>query len=191
MYENEENTRVRRTRQAILTAVIALSGEKPFGAITVTDIAARAGINRKTFYTYYNDLDDFTARLRMELAEKLRPVIDEADLGSPAFDAYHFFRRVAAAVNEDLEIYRMFYRADILAPFLEYCQDEAVKEFLSRYPGGGSLDDDKYRLLGKYLGAGLISAFTEWIVYPVVPLEEFARLMSTITLGAFTAAETL
>ena len=191
MYENEKNTRVRRTKQAILKTVIALSSEKPFSAVTVTEIASRAGINRKTFYAYYSDMDDFTDQLRRDLADKFRPVISGTDLISPDFDAYAFFRGILATVNEDLEIYRMFFRAGILAPFLEYCQGEAVNIFLMRYFDRYPGNREKHRLLGKYLGAGLISAFTEWLVYPSVPLEDFARLMSAITLSAFEAAEAL
>lgn len=190
MYENEKNTRVRRTKQAILKTVIALSAEKSFSAITVTEIASRAGINRKTFYAYYSDMDDFMSQLRRDLADKFRPAVDKADL-APGFDAYAFFRGILATVNEDLEIYRMFFRAGILAPFLEYCQSEAVNIFLIRYYGRDPGKKEERRLLGKYLGAGLISAFTEWLVYPSVPLEDFARLMSTITLSAFQAAEAL
>ena len=57
MLPNEEtlDPRVRRTRQLIEEAFLALLGEKTLHAMTVGDIANRAGINRATFYSHFFD----------------------------------------------------------------------------------------------------------------------------------------
>ena len=47
--------RVRRTRRLLQDALHSLLGEKRFSAITVQDIAARATVNRATFYAHYVD----------------------------------------------------------------------------------------------------------------------------------------
>jgi AcrR family transcriptional regulator len=47
--------RVRRTRQLLLDALMDLMIEKPFQSISVQDIAARATVNRATFYAHYVD----------------------------------------------------------------------------------------------------------------------------------------
>ncbi len=47
--------RVIRTRQALDQAFAALLREKGFQAITVQDIARRAGLNRATFYAHFPD----------------------------------------------------------------------------------------------------------------------------------------
>jgi len=47
--------RVKRTRQLILDAFVSLLAEKSFEAITVQDIAARATVNRATFYAHFVD----------------------------------------------------------------------------------------------------------------------------------------
>jgi AcrR family transcriptional regulator len=50
-----EDPRVVRTRQLILQAFTELLQEKSFQAITIHDIAARATINRVTFYAHFAD----------------------------------------------------------------------------------------------------------------------------------------
>lgn len=52
------DSRVRRTRNALGDALIALMQERPFDAITVQDILDRAQIGRSTFYAHYRDKDD-------------------------------------------------------------------------------------------------------------------------------------
>jgi AcrR family transcriptional regulator len=50
--------RVRRTRDALGDALVALMHEKPFAEITVQHVLDRAGVSRSTFYTHYRDKDD-------------------------------------------------------------------------------------------------------------------------------------
>jgi AcrR family transcriptional regulator len=52
------DSRVRRTRNALGDALMALMQERPFDDITVQDILDRAQIGRSTFYMHYRDKDD-------------------------------------------------------------------------------------------------------------------------------------
>lgn len=50
--------RVRRTRDALGSALIQLIQEKPINDITVQDVLNRAGVGRSTFYLHFRDKDD-------------------------------------------------------------------------------------------------------------------------------------
>jgi AcrR family transcriptional regulator len=50
--------RIRRTRDRLGDALIALILEKPFDAITVQEVLDRAGVGRSTFYAHFRDKDD-------------------------------------------------------------------------------------------------------------------------------------
>jgi AcrR family transcriptional regulator len=50
--------RVRRTRDALGTALLKLIMEKPINDITVQDVLDRAGVGRSTFYLHFRDKDD-------------------------------------------------------------------------------------------------------------------------------------
>lgn len=50
--------RIRRTRDALGDALVALMTERPFESITVQDVLDRAGVGRSTFYVHYRDKDD-------------------------------------------------------------------------------------------------------------------------------------
>ena len=53
-----EDLRVRRTRKLLQEALIELTVEKGFAAVTVSDITERAMVNRSTFYRHYVDKYD-------------------------------------------------------------------------------------------------------------------------------------
>src|SRR5947208_3389919 len=50
--------RVRRTRDALGDALVALMQEKEFASIRVQDVLDRAGVGRSTFYEHFKDKDD-------------------------------------------------------------------------------------------------------------------------------------
>lgn len=49
------DVRTERTLRALQDALLALARERPLDAITVSDIVARAAVNRSTFYQHYSD----------------------------------------------------------------------------------------------------------------------------------------
>lgn len=58
-----KDLRVTKTLDAIDTSFRALMLEKGFAAITVKELCERARINKKTFYRYYETLDDLLAEV--------------------------------------------------------------------------------------------------------------------------------
>jgi AcrR family transcriptional regulator len=72
MTQNQKQTedlRVRRTRKLLIQALIELTIEKGFAAITVQDIANRAMVNRATFYRHYLDKYDLLDQYMNEVYE--------------------------------------------------------------------------------------------------------------------------
>lgn len=73
-----EDRRVRRTRRALAEALIALTQGRPYEAVTIREIAARADIGYATFFRHYPDKDTL-------LGDTLDVAIDEVvALLSPA-----------------------------------------------------------------------------------------------------------
>ena len=72
-----EDLRVRRTIEAIKRSFEEMICETDYEKITVTELCQRAMINKKTFYVYYQTLDDLLAELQGELsAEYLERIKD-------------------------------------------------------------------------------------------------------------------
>jgi AcrR family transcriptional regulator len=67
-----EDPRVTRTRKLLQDAFLTLLNEKGFHAITVQDVAARATVNRTTFYAHFLDKYDLLDQL---LGEYFRQAI--------------------------------------------------------------------------------------------------------------------
>src|SRR5258706_3540102 len=57
-YMTMQDKRVRRTQKLLATALIELTLEKGYEAITIRDITDRADIGYATFFRHYHDKDD-------------------------------------------------------------------------------------------------------------------------------------
>ncbi|WP_155970686.1 TetR/AcrR family transcriptional regulator [Streptococcus ruminantium] len=64
-----EDLRIQRTVTAISQAFEELICELDYDKITVTELAKRARINKKTFYRYYPSLDDLLAEMQEEYSK--------------------------------------------------------------------------------------------------------------------------
>jgi AcrR family transcriptional regulator len=75
---NQSDLRVRRTQKHLRDALIALSLERGYAAVTVADLTERAMVNRSTFYLHYQDKYDLVVQcLEAMLLEVPSLQIDE------------------------------------------------------------------------------------------------------------------
>src|SRR5690349_10807192 len=98
--ESNEKTdaRVRRTRDALGDALVALMQEKAFDTITVQDVLDRANVSRSTFYSHYSDKDDLLMSDAEEFFELISTALSQqGDKSDRVFPVQEFFAHLADA----------------------------------------------------------------------------------------------
>ena len=94
--KKKTDARVRRTRDALGDALIALMQEKPFDTITVQDVLDRAHVSRSTFYTHYSDKDDLLMSDAEEFFEALSMALSQrGDTSDRVFPVREFFAHLS------------------------------------------------------------------------------------------------
>lgn len=100
--KHQENShidrRIIRTRKAIKDAFVDLLAEKPLEKITITALAQRADIDRKTFYTHYTSIDDL---LKDYLIDSISDVLEDMSLRDLIIDPATFARRYLSILTSD------------------------------------------------------------------------------------------
>ena len=92
------DARVRRTRDALGDALVALMQEKPFDTITVQDVLDRAKVGRSTFYTHYSDKDDLLMSDAEEFFEAISMMLSvRGDQSDRVFPVREFFSHITEA----------------------------------------------------------------------------------------------
>lgn len=127
---NREDKRVRRTRQALAEALIALTIEKGYEAVTIQEITERAGVGYRTFFRHYSDKDALLGNVLQGTVSELRQMIGTPESGGgtsyqlmPPANGRIIFEHIAA--HSDL--YRVLLSSSsALEPVMAYAQKEAL-----------------------------------------------------------------
>lgn len=61
-----DNQRVRLTKRLLSESLLSLMSKKSFDQISVVELCSKAGINRATFYRYYNSPIDILQEIQTE-----------------------------------------------------------------------------------------------------------------------------
>lgn len=186
--KQQSDRRVQRTQKNIRSALIALLSEKDISQITVKELAAKADINRKTFYAYYSGIDDILGKIEDEIVEKLLAIIKDYDFRASGFDAYALFCSLNNIINEDFELYQKLIFSNT-CDFLRVKVKNTIKEtLLEEYAPRINAQNNLLSLYAEYVASGIISMYIEWFHSDNhVSLEELAKAASDITLYGFTS----
>lgn len=172
--------RVVRTRNAIREAFTDLLMETDYNKITITALAKRADVDRKTFYTHYSSIEAL-------LEDVVRTQMEESmhDLGFPEFAIDHnmYTRRLLTAVEASLPFTREQLRTVTNnIPTNEFLRiwTNVMKERIESQTTPLSKDDDeRLELLIEFYLGGVLNAYLCWLHGGSnLPFEDMLNLVS-------------
>jgi AcrR family transcriptional regulator len=182
--------RVVRTRQLLRDAMVLLIGEKGFDAITVQDIAERAGVNRATFYLHYKDKNDLLIKsLRDALGELIADITPPAPGEiSPGDNAMEPILQVVNHVARHADFYRVMLGADGVPSFIarvrDYIEEITLKWFAVLQPDAAKIVVP-VEIIVNYLSGAYIGVIIWWLDHnrPHSPEYMANQLRHLTTLG--------
>jgi AcrR family transcriptional regulator len=161
--KKKTDARVRRTRDALGDALIALMQEKPFDTITVQDVLDRAHVSRSTFYSHYSDKDDllmsdadeFFQALSMALSqhgEKSDRVFPVREFFAHLSDVQPFFKALVKSgkYQENMELARGHFA-------------RGIERRLAELPHGQSIPSHELSAIAFTHAGALLSLLTWWL----------------------------
>jgi AcrR family transcriptional regulator len=163
--ESNEKTdaRVRRTRDALGDALVALMQEKPFDTITVQDVLDRAHVSRSTFYSHYSDKDDLLMSDAEEFFERLSMTLSaHGDKSDRVFPVQEFFTHLA-----DVQpFYKALVKSGRFQENMELARGHfarGIERRLSELPRGRSIPTNELPAIAFTHAGALLSLLTWWL----------------------------
>ncbi len=101
-----EDLRVVKTKECIRSALFELMGEKRFEKITISEICARARINRKTFYRHYAAPADVIEELENEVLGEFSATLRRG--GNSLLDVGAAIRDISATIEQRRDFFKSF-----------------------------------------------------------------------------------
>lgn len=179
-----EGRREGRTKARLRAAIFELIEEKPLAELTVTEVAQRADIARKTFYAHYFDVKellwDSAAHSFDELSEALRDLNPNSLLADGKPLSYPVFAHV--------EKHRSFYRimlseegsASFIMRLLHYTADASYRHHAPLRDITQKIAVPP-RYINYFLAGSIISSIVWWLEHDNPPgAQEMAYQFSQI-----------
>ena len=157
------DARVRRTRDALGDALVALMQEKPFDTITVQDVLDRANVSRSTFYTHYSDKDDLLMSDAEEFFEAIsRALSQHDDKSDRVFPVQEFFTHLA-----DVQpFFKALVKSGKFQENMELARGHfarGIERRLAELPRGRSIPPHELPAIAFTHAGALLSLLTWWL----------------------------
>ncbi|MDD3393254.1 MAG: TetR/AcrR family transcriptional regulator [Anaerotignum sp.] len=181
-----QDRRITKTKTAIREAFFSILKENKSAKITVTEIANRANIDRKTFYLHYDSPEALMDEFYKNLVNDFLLILEKNDFFDRSFDVLALFQSLNVLIQRDIELYRHIANMPSYAFFWEEIKDVVKSVAIETMSGGVEMSKDELSLYAEFYVAGLISACLKWLRNEVNLTEtEVVNILSTATYYGF------
>lgn len=148
------------TRRAIIATFIELLNERPLDKITVNEIVQRCGVNRNTFYYYYQDIYALIDEIFQAETARISEDTNDFSSWSEAFlAATHFARENKRAIYH---IYHSVSR-ERLEEYLYGVTRANITRFVRSLSAGLTVADGDVQLIADFYTYALVGQVLEWL----------------------------
>lgn len=150
-----------RSKRLINEALADLLTEKPLDKITVTDIVARADINRGTFYAHYRDIPDVVDHLIQQAFSTIRDAMMAQEL-TPASVGLALLTTFQTVLEEDLPFYRKIFTSGAATIMQEQLISVLTEFLLENKEWFRSGSHEEYHIAIRFCAGGLSNLYQDW-----------------------------
>lgn len=182
MKTKRTDRRIEKTIKATETAYFELLSEKKNDRITITELADRANIDRKTFYLHYNSVDDVIHRHSRATVARIMAELENKGFFNDVLDVSVFFETVLAVREEELQEFEVLQDPEITALAWKHAENN-LKDMLSDIAYRFFDEPDpEMELSIKFYTAGIMSIFVSYIRQEIdIDPHELVRILSDLT----------
>ncbi len=147
------------TKKAIISAFMELLSKKSLDKITVKDIVDKCGINRNTFYYYYQDIYDLIDSIFQEETKNVRDV----ETGEDFFDEMK--RKVGLAIEYRQALSHIYNSRsrNVIVKYLRVSSDDFVSKYICNKAKDYNVSESDLNLIIDCYSSALCVVLLEWI----------------------------
>jgi AcrR family transcriptional regulator len=179
-----EDLRVQRTNKLILEALLELTAQKGFSALTVSDITKYAGINRATFYRHYEDKYD----LLNTYAQTVYQMLEDESLRSNEVSDHQMYAgliKIFDHIRTNARFYRGILGKNGDPAFTDKIRQYIQKRIRRSLPVNLHWDKDAMDFYVAYSSSASVGAVLWWLEHEFpYSSEEMATFVRQLELGS-------
>ena len=174
--------RVIKTKRAIKSAFAKLLSEKDINDITISDIAAVADINRKTFYNYYSGVHEVVDEIENDIISHVDEAITAIDFKNNLASPYLLFEKLTAVINTDMDFfgYLLSMNSNVsLTSKITELLSAKVKTVIRPYL---ETEDEQLDLMLTFMMSGMVAVYRQWFNSDrTEPIDDISNRINILT----------
>ena len=175
--------RIEKTNRAIRKAFFELFAEKDITRITVSEIARRADIDRKTFYLHYARPEDILREFINEQIDELVSLLRQTEYFEQPLRVELIFRAVNDILDRNLAFYRRLAELNELSYLIDRMRRMMADALMNVYTGLVNVPEQQFSIYCSFFVSGLIQIYLDYLRRrsELTP-EDIARVVTDIAL---------
>ncbi len=180
-YKDGLDRRQIKTKKAIIRAFFDLTKEKDMSKITITELARKADIDRKTFYLHFNSIADIYNELGRKVVDILKESIRNSGVSDNQDAIYELFRTINEILTGKLDVLKDIARKNEFTEFVFYVKDAFCDELIKASGLQNTPDAEKFRLTAEFIASGTVAMYLSWLKDEVnISMDELANLAGSM-----------
>lgn len=179
---NQEDKRVIKTKREIRSALLKILEGKPLSEITVKEIADRACINRKTFYSHYASPDEILSELEDEIVGSIAYFFEDVMIDEYSLGPQHFLQFINTLYASNPQ----FFENLVSMRNYTFIADKLKKVLKDEILRSMEIPEDKTASASaalEYFIGGAAAVYVDWIREgKQLPFDDVSRLITGLML---------
>lgn len=155
--------RIAKTREAIHRAYLELVIENGSYRISISELARRADIDRKTFYLHYASPDDVLIEHVEKKFSTIVSVMEESHYFDDPFDAGKLIDLLDRFYEEEEELLIAVAGSDAYDDLWRKVHDILADKTVSLYSPHVNISKDEINVFYDFFSAGVIDVYRRWV----------------------------
>lgn len=180
--------RKQKTRDSIRSAYIAMLTEHPDQRLTVTALAKRANIDRKTFYLHYDTIEDVMYDYARCMIDRLIELLRVQGFFEKPFEFLLFYQVLGIVVSENMGFFQHLATLPSMDFFWEQTKGQLADAVVALYRDRVALREDVLYVYVRFMLAGMQDVYRLWLLGKLrFSLEELGRMTGDAAFEGFSA----
>ena len=181
-----QDRRITKTKAAIRESFFSILKENKSSKITVTEIAKRANIDRKTFYLHYDSPEAIMDEFYKNLINDFLLILEKNDFFDRSFDVLALFQSLNVLIQRDIDLYRQIAKMPSHASLCEEIKDIVKSVAIETLSDGITMSKDELEFYAEFYISGIIAAYLKWLRNEVDLTEtEVVNILGTASFYGF------
>lgn len=154
--------RVVKTKRAIKEAFAKLLTQKDINDITISDIAAQADINRKTFYNYYGGIYEVVGEIEDDIVLLIDKEVTGIGFQNSLQSPYLIFEKLTKVINTDTDFFGYLLGMNANVSLESKIADLLKSKFKMFVLQDVEISELRLNLMAEFIISGMVAVYRRW-----------------------------